>query len=334
MNIIDKNTFFEITENFLIVPFTQTRGYYEMHALSGVDKIKFFVNDIENPTIACFGHEKRFLGKKLLLIEGECYADMPDVESEKKAHRYFTTLRGFYCELKSAAYDMIEIQSNATYDFRYETAFRQAGFLRPVGQFSMPTTKVIDLTSEIVYDENWRRFIRKSLQNNLKIEIIDEISQKDCADFVQLQNALNERKKLSVGFSVAQIHALCSDNSFQLFFALYDEQRIAALIVHKDEHRKHVHLNSVASNAIALRTSASFFIYYSVINYLKEASYQSFDLEKLVPAEDGVNSVFKFKDGINGKYEVLNGEWSWYKKKFYRPLMYFVKKYLMKKREL
>lgn len=334
MRQVDKNTFFEITENFLLVPFTQTRGYYEMHVFSGVERIKFFVNDIENPAIACFGHEKRFLGKKMLLIESECYADMPSVESEKKAHRYFTVLREFYCELKSAGYDMIEVQSTATYDFRYETALRQAGFLRPVGQFSMPTTKIIDLTSEIVYDENWRRFIRKSLQNDLKIEIINEISQEDCADFVQLQNALNERKKLSIGFSSVQIQALCSDKSFQMFFALYGGQRIAALIVHKDEHRKHVHLNNVASNAIALRTSASFFIYKSVINYLKEAGYKSFDLEKLVPAEDGINSVFKFKDGIYGKYEVLNGEWSWYKKKYYRPLMYFVKKYLIKKREL
>ncbi len=334
MNVVDKNTFFEITQNFLLVPFTQARGYYEMHALSGVERIKFFVNDIENPTIACFGHEKRFFGKKLLLIEGECYADKPDVESEKKAHRYFTALREFYSELKSTVYDMIEIQSSAAYDFRYETALRQAGFLRPVGQFSMPTTKIIDLTSEIVYDENWRRFVRKSLQNDLKIEILDEVDQKDCADFVQLQNDLNKRKKLSVGFSAAQIQALCNDKSFQMFFTLYGGQRITALIVHKDEHRKHVHLNNVASNTIALRTSASFFIYSSVINYLKEAGYKSFDLEKLVPAQDGINSVFKFKDGINGKYEVLNGEWSWYKKKFYRPTMYFVKKYIIKKREL
>ena len=334
MRQIDKNTFFDITQNFLLVPSTQTRGHYEMFALSGAERIKFFVNDIENPTIACIGHERRFLNKKMLLIIGECYADMPNFESEKKAHRYFTTLREFYRELKSATYDIIEIQSDAMYDFRYETALRQAGFLRPVGQFSMPTTKIIDLTDEIVYYENWRRFIRKSLQHDLKIEIIDKISHKDCVDFVQLQNDLSERKKLSVGYSVAQIHALCSDKSFQLFFALHNGQRVAALIVHKDEHRKHIHLNNVASNAVALRTSASFFIYYSVINYLKEAGYKSFDLEKLVPAENELNNVFKFKDGISGKYEVLNGEWSWYKKKYYRPLMYFVKKYLFKRIEL
>jgi hypothetical protein len=334
MKIIDKDTFFEITKKFALVPYSQTRGIYEMHALSGVGRIIFFVNDIENPTIACMGFVKKCLGLKMLIIEGECYAEAPDFENEKKIHRYFTALREFYRELKSMNYDMIEIQSNVAYDFRYEIALRQAGFLRPVGQFSMPMTKIVDLTSEISYDENWRRFIRKSLRNDLKMEVIHEISPKDCADFIELQNALNERKKLSVNFSAAQIQALCSDKNFQLFFALYGEQRVAALIVCKDKNKRRVHLNNVASNALALRTFASFFIYNELINYLKKAGYKSFDLEKLVPAEDGVNSVFKFKDGIKGKYEVLNGEWAWYKKNSYRPAMYFIKKYLMKKREL
>ncbi len=334
MERIDKNTFFELTKDFALVPYSQARGVCELHALAGEERTRFFVNDIKNPSIACFGYEMQCLGKKMLLINGECYTEAPDFENEKKAHRYFTTLREFYRELKSMSYDMIEIQSNATYDFRYETALRQAGFLRPVGQFSMPTTKIIDLTSEIGYDENWRRFIRKSLQNELKLEILDDVNQEDCADFVRLQNALNKRKNLLIAFSESQIQVLCSDKSFQLFFAVYDKQRIAALIVHKDEKRMHVHLNNVASNDLALQTSASFFIYNSVINYLKESGYKSFDLEKLLPSEDKVNNVFKFKNGINGKFEVLNGEWSWYRKKYYRPTMYFVKKYLMKRQEL
>jgi hypothetical protein len=57
-------------------------------------------------------------------------------------------------------------------------------------------------------------------------------------------------------------------------------------------------------------------------------------MEKLVPSTKPINSVFLFKNGVEGKHIVLNGEWSWYKNLYYRPLMYFVKKYLMKKREL
>ena len=46
-----------------------------------------------------------------------------------------------------------------------------------------------------------------------------------------------------------------------------------------------------------------------------------------------LKGVFDFKDGIHGEYVIYNGEWSWYKKQYYRPLIYFVKKYLLKKRE-
>ncbi|MDR2840837.1 MAG: hypothetical protein LBV75_06180, partial [Paludibacter sp.] len=81
MEIIDKNTFFELTRNFEIVPVTQTRGLYEMLAISGAKQIRFFVDDTKK--IACFAHEKRFLGTKMLLIGDECYAEQTDFNNRK-----------------------------------------------------------------------------------------------------------------------------------------------------------------------------------------------------------------------------------------------------------
>jgi len=325
MRQIDKNTFFDITENFSYVPYTQSRGWWAFHSIKDENRFMFFVDSTEKPQIACMGHIKKFLSLKMLQIDGECFFDGKNIDSKK--------IREFYKEITQKGFDMIEIQSNTKWNFNYEIALRQAGFLHPIGQFSMPVTKIIDLTQEIIYDENWRRFIRKSLKNNLTMEVIDTITKKDCMDFIQLQNALNERKKLSINYSTVQIFALCSDRKYQLFFATYNGQRVAALIVHKNEKTKHVHLNNVASNDIARQTSASYFIYFTMLQYLQKNGYLSFDLEKLIPAVDGVNNVFKFKNGIVGEYQRLNGEFSWYKRSYYRHLMYFVKKYLMKKRE-
>ena len=62
MIIHDKNRYFQILEQFEIVPYTQSRGWYEMHSLYKPESIIFIVNDLENPTIACFAHVKRSLG--------------------------------------------------------------------------------------------------------------------------------------------------------------------------------------------------------------------------------------------------------------------------------
>ena len=203
MQQISKDTFFEITKSFEIVPFSQSRGMYEFHALSGIERIHFFVNDIQNPLMACFGHEKKFLSKKMLLIASECYASTPsstDIE----------LIRAFYLEITRLDYDFIEICSNSPYHFQYETGVRQAGFLRPVGQFSFPVTKIIDLTQELQFAGNWQRNLKKADKNNLKFEIIDNVTAQDCEDFTLIYNEMVSRKSLSRQISVKQIAALCS----------------------------------------------------------------------------------------------------------------------------
>lgn len=227
MEKIDRDTFFEITSTFDIVPYTQTRGMYDFHALSGVERIVFFVNSIDNPQIACFGHEKRMFTKKMILIESECYISELGCTVEN--------VRRFYVELSKLNYDCIEVCSNSKYSFDYEVCLRQAGYLRPVGLFSMPVTKVIDLTKEIEYGRNWKRKLKKVENNNLILDSVENISMSDCIDFVRMYDEMLDRKSLKGHLTAEQIMSLCLSGTFALFFVKKEDRRIAAIVIHKNQ---------------------------------------------------------------------------------------------------
>lgn len=324
MIISDKNSYFQILEEFEIVPYTQSRGWYDMHSFYKPERIIFLVNDVENPTIACYAHEKTFLGLKMILVEGEAY------KNSKSCN--LNDIRFFYKSLIELGYPIIESASNAVYDFDYETALRQAGYLRPIGQFCLPSTKIIDLQQPIQYNQNWKRNIKKSDAFNLKFEVISYTTLEDCKDFLNIYRMMTNRKNLTFNFSPQQVFNLCSSDNFQLFFVSENGERQAAIIIHKGNNEAGLLYAATTKNA--LNTFASFFMYNQLFKDLSEKGFISFDMEKLLPSTDAVNNVFLFKNGIQGTHLQLNGEWSWYKNSIFRQAMYFVKKYLMKKREL
>jgi hypothetical protein len=324
MELIDKNTFFNLVNDFEIIPYSQSKGMYAFHALKQPERILFFTDNTQHPSIACFGHLRKLFGKRLLMINGECYKD--------EQAQNLKVMRSFYSELTQSGFDFIEVCSNAPYSFRYEISMRQAGYLRPVGQFSMPVTKYINLKEPIEFDKNWRRNLKKAGQYGLSFEKIDSITMNDCIDFVTLYNGMVRRKRLDRTLSQEQIYALCHTGDFAIYFAIYKDCRISTFMIHKNKNHAGSWLSATSEEG--LKKSAAYFVYEQLISNLKSDNYDILDMEKLVPSTSAVNNVFLFKDGIKGEHVILNGEWCWYKKKCYRPTMYFVKKYLIKKREL
>ena len=333
MKIIDHRTFFEIISGFEIVPYTQTPGMYEFQALSGRGRIKFFVNQEENPTIACIGHEKQMLKKKMLLIEGECYAKKINFENRKRTNRYISDLQNFYEEIKKMSYDVVEIQSNAGWNFHYETALRLSGFLRPVGLFSLQSTQLVDLTKEIKYDRNWLRNLKKSATYDLNFKAFVQPDEDKCAAFSKIYNDMCNRKTLQGQLSTQQVFALCSDSHFIMLLTFYKDIPVSGIIIYLDEKNKRSEGIYAGSTSTALSTQATFFMYHNMFMYLKNLSCTIYDLAKILPTSTE-HQVFQFKNGISGMPIPLNGEFSWYKKQYYRPLMYFVKRYLLKKKEI
>lgn len=323
MRQVDKETYFQLTEKFKEIPLNQSYGWYAMNSLYHPEKIIFLINDTANPTIACIGHIKKAGTLKMLLIEGERYINEDAVQS--------SMIKKFYSEIVTLGYDMVEICSNAIYHFNYEIGMRQAGFLRPVGQFCFPSTKMIDLTLPISYNRNWKRNLQKASEQHLIFEVVEHITMKDIDDFLKIYLSLADRKKISFTYTPKQIYNLCLSKDFQLFFVSSNLVRQVSFIVYRADNQ--VTPLYAASNENALETSATYFMYEQLFNYYKQSGIKKFDMAKLLPSTKSINNVFLFKNGVKGSFIQLNGEWSWYKHSIYRIGMYFVKKYLFKKRE-
>lgn len=325
MALVDKETFFKLTDKFNEIPFTQSYGWYTMHSLHHPEKIIFLVNSINNPTIACFGHIKKMGFIKMLLIEDERYLDENSTNP--------SLIREFYMDVISLGFDIVETCSNKLFCFDYEIGMRQAGFLRPVGQFCFPSTKIIDLTKPIVYNRNWRRNLKKATESNLHFEIIDQATQNDVDDFLEIYSSMSSRKKVHFNYNSKQIYSLCtSSENIRLFFVSANRKRQACFIVYTSNDNAYPLY--VASDSNALNTAASNFIYNELFKYLIKCGVKKFDMAKLLPSSDKMNNVFLFKNGIDGTFIQLNGEWGWYKHSIYRIGMYFVKKHLLNKREM
>ena len=324
MIIHDKNSYFQILEKFEIVPYTQSRGWCEMQSLYKPERVKYFVNDMDNPTIACFAHEKKMLGVRMIVIEEEAFKD-------ELAHTP-AEIKKFYEIINASGYKIIEISSNSKYDFDYEIALRQAGFLRPVGLFSLPSTKIIDLTNPIGYNRDWKNNLKKAAKNGLEFEPVERVEKFHSEEFIKIYSEMSRSKSIGIPFNAELIEKLCSTGEFKLFFVLRNGFRIATTIIfQRNESALSLY---AASGSIARSTSASYFMYDELFKYLADSGVKTFDMGKLLPSKEPVNNVFLFKNGIEGKHIQLNGEWARYSNPFYRFSMYFVKRYILKRKEI
>ena len=324
MIIHDKNSYFQILEKFEIVPYTQSRGWCEMQSLYKPEKVKYFVNDMDNPTIACFAHEKKMLGVRMIVIEEEAFKD-------ELAHTP-AEIKKFYEIINASGYKIIEVSSNSKYDFDYEIALRQAGFLRPVGLFSLPSTKIIDLTNPIGYNRDWKNNLKKAAKNGLEFEPVERVEKFHSEEFIKIYSEMSRSKSIGIPFNAELIEKLCSTGEFKLFFVLRNGVRIASTIIfQRNESALSLY---AASGSIARSTSASYFMYDELFKYLADSGVKTFDMGKLLPSKEPVNNVFLFKNGIEGKHIQLNGEWARYSNPFYRFSMYFVKRYILKRKEI
>jgi len=325
MESVNKNIFFEITQNFNYLPFTQSRGWWAYNSIRDENRFTFFIDSLEKPAIACMGHIKKCFGLKMLQIEGECFADEKNIDSKK--------IRDFYKEISLTGFDMIEINSSLPYNALYEIGIREAGYLRPVGMFSTPLSSWIYLQQEIHYNRNWERNIKKSEKYDLELEIITQPNEKDCNDFCEIYNLMSNRKMINKLFS-QQVSGLLIDEDFQLLFVKENNERIAAIIIYLNKKGAIAGGVYAGSTDKALSSHATFFMYDAMFQYLKGLNCEIYDMARLAPSTHSKQSVFLFKNGVKGDYLLYCGEWSWYRKQVYRPLMYFVKKYLFKRIEV
>ncbi|MCL1868389.1 MAG: hypothetical protein FWF72_05535, partial [Paludibacter sp.] len=215
----------------------------------------------------------------------------------------------------------------------YEIGIRQAGYLRPAGLFSTPLTILIDFRKPIEYDKNWKKNLHKASKYQLNFLHIPLPNEKDVTDYFAMNKEMSSRKHLVNVLSVYGLKKLLMDKHFELFFVENEEKkRIAGEITYS---RNNTSTSIYAVNSPEGRKkAAAYFRYLKIYNFYKERGGHFFDCGRITPAAHKKNDIFLFKNGVKGDYLLYCGEWSWYKKQIFRPLMYFVKKYLFKKVEV
>jgi hypothetical protein len=324
VSLSDKHTFFRLINDFEYVPYTQTEGWYKYNSFSNPEDVVFIVDNISEPLIACFGYVKKFLGLRLLSLEGECLKTN-NVSRE--------IIQSFFQDVTKLGYDFVEVSSIAIYHPEYEIGIRSAGYLKPVGTFSVHLSKLIDLQNEIAFSGNWRRNLKKAEKHHLRFEVIENASANDIDTFLRLYSKLLSDKKFHHHIAPDQLKYLLSDPHFKLAVVKDDSDEANTFFIFFTDGTNAVSLFTAKSDE-AKDNGAMFFIYAVLLEHLKKTGHHYFDVGRLVPSmSKELNGVFDFKDGMKGDYVIYNDEWSWYKKSRYRTVIYFVKKFLMKKRE-
>jgi len=324
MEIISKAKFFDITKQFEFVPYSQTYGWFCFHNCDENGRCVFFIDDVNNPQIACFAHTKKAFGLEMLLVEGECF---------RKKEYTNSMITAFYKEIGQLPYDMIEINSNSAFNFEFEIGIRRAGFLRPVGLFSIPLTIIVPLSEPIEYDRNWKRNLKKGEQNQFSFEYIVKPTTETIKLFVETYNKLSDYKGFGTKLKEANLFKLLQEPTMNLFVIKNAEGKPLCLriIYMRDQEATDV----FAANTLESRElSATHAMMDKLFNYLKERGINNFDFARILAGHSTGDSVFLFKNGVRGQKLLYNGEWSKYKKKIYRPMMYFVKKFLFHRTEI
>ena len=324
VEIQDKDRYFRLIKDFEYIPYPQTFAWHQFNTIYKPDSTHFYIDSEESPSIALFGHEKRFLGFKMLLIDGECFNNL-QVEAKK--------LTAFFDKIKETGFDIIEIDSYLTYNPQYEIGIRRSGFLRPVGLFSSSFSMLVDLKSARNYDKNWKQNLKKAEKFNLLFENSETISSEQIHQFYSLYQEMLLRKKISDSTLINQFLELTNQKEFRFCSVRNQNNDMICAIIYYISQNQAVDLYRVTT--LEARTNgASYFIYDHLFSILAEIGVQHYDMGRLTPSTHSKDSVYTFKSGAGGEYTIYNGEWAWYKYAILRPLMYFVKRFLMNRIEV
>lgn len=302
------------------IPFTQTVVWCENEMQSFGFDIVYYADSIENPCVACSGRvtNKPVLGKKLM-IDGIC----------KKKDVTFSQLESFFSSLLAKEFSIVEISDISPYCPEFEVAIRKAGFIRPLALSLCPMSLIVDLQQDSwSFHRNWRRNVKKSINEGNEFVVVDSPHMEDAVTFVTLFNELKSRKNLHFSLSANQVYALIS-NGYRLFFIKNkDGHYIAGRIEY--ECGDLVYDVYAANSDEAIKTGAAYQIQESIFRYYHKKGFAKFDYGRISPSANRMNDIYLSKSYSGGNPIGYNGQWCWYKSQLIEYLYSFLIFYLHK----
>ncbi len=293
-------------------------------SMADATQLRYFLDNRQPASMGCVGYVRQKGPWKMLCIMGDCYRTTPSAKQ----------VRDFYKNIPQLGFDIVEINLNSLYSPEYEVGMRLAGLLRPVGLFSTTLSKYINIQQPLSFDKSWQRNLKQCQQYELTFNAIEQPSQVDIQTYMQMHNEMIERKQFSGYLSQPQLTNLLQDPHFLLTTVTHQNNTIAGMVLYKENNNRAVSLYSVTTPE-GRNLSASYWLYKETFTHLAQNSnVHTFDIGRLAPSNADKNSVFLFKNGIDGQTVQYNGEWLWCKKKWMPLALYFLKKYVWKRTQV
>ena len=300
---INKNLFFEIQSNFIDIPFNQTEEWLLSNYGKSLNQIVYFVDNINNPKICCWGivFNRKLIGEHLI-IDGECL--ISDVSIKQ--------LKVFYEELINLGFSIIDISSIHFYNVNYEVGIRRSGFIRPLGFSLSPLTILLKLQNDFKFHRNWRRNVKKAIAENISYKYIINPSKQDTRNFIELFNKLKERKNLGYKLKIEDVMKLLNSEKYKLFFAFNKlGSPIAGRIIY--DYNKKAYDLYAANSKEALLLGAVYYLQEEIFNFLRDNNIEDFDYGRIPPGKDEMDSIYVAKSYSNGTPISYNGQWQYSK---------------------
>ena len=317
MNEISPSLFFSLQSEFKHKTYTTSEKWHEYLNKKG-DKCLFLINNIDSPTVGIIGRVKKIpLLGSLLTINGELISDNASNQD----------ITAFYKDVIKLPYFGFEINSSHRYSVDYEIGIRRAGFLRSLCNVSCPLSKLIDLTSPIEYDRNWKKNYKKAIKNNLKFDEISKPDNKDIEMFLDMFSDLSNRKNLKFKLSQDGLKALIDGKNMRLFVVKSkDNEILSSRIIYVNEKFSSAiyTANSIKGN----KAGAPRFILQSILEKLSSEGIELFDVGRIPPSTTKTDGIYVFKNAVGGKLIQYNGEWVYYKSRVKEYLMLFLRRFI------
>lgn len=320
MKEVNHIDFYRLIEAFEWIPFTQTLAYNR----SIVDErtLHFYIDDASHPSLGCVGYERHKAGIKMLCINGECLLQKENIDRKHYAE--------FYKAIQETGFDIYSLNINSPYSIDAEIALRTTGWLRPIGLFSTELSKIVDTTSAVDYDKNWKRNLKKAHQSPIQVVIKETIDAPTIKEYVEYHKDLLKRKGFNECLNEEGLRELSNDRHFKIGIVTDDKNTIIAGCIFYAHPKASSTIYSF-STPEGREYGAAYMLREGIISYLSEQGIATLDLGRLSPATHKKNNLFLFKDGIGGSYVQYLGEWEYCRKNWMSLALYFLKKHIWKR---
>jgi hypothetical protein len=314
MNLLNKKDFFKIQKEMsYISPFQDINWILFKNILD--KKIIYFVDNILNPKICCWGSvTNKLFGVKILTITG--HSTIMNIERNDFVE-FYSSIKNFGL----AEYSLIKVSIESLYDVNFEVGVREAGFIRPLVYSNCPLSICIDIDQEKFRSRNWNRQYNSALKNKLVFKHIEYLESTHLMDLVYLHKQMTINKKLNGNLNLMLVQKLITNSKYHLFIC-YSEDNIplCARIIYLNNDFSY---DIIAANGRASRTSkgSNHFLMENIFKWLKAKGCKKFDFGRIGPSLDSTNSVYEFKRYSGGQLIPLNGEWIYPIKKWVEYLL-------------